>query len=540
MDAVSLNSPLVINRKAARKRRELTDTAVLLHHYKLNEVGPACRETGQGTPQGDPFSMRPRLVPVPRWLAPRPMSSFGVPARQPCFYIRDPRKSMNFRALCWMHTESRLLTKSPLNDTTRRALMPARLDVPLEDSMFRRSRPSNALRAFGSILPGSTLKSYELSTPLPRNSGGHVLTESTKPKPAPIVIPTPPPRVVANNCPNGARIMVHRMNLAREQRWNTAGDRTKVLQQYTTIASGMLSTTTEPTEPASPALRRLTHYIDGLCAYAKKVVVIKSRDMRHQESKILAELRDSLHKRLQSDQAFMLERDRLPLQRSNSSRENPVDTEMEINIDGQPSYSPRTPKPNVELTPPSTPSRTDDSQPSTSMDTSTPTGSSSGQQDVSHGSAHISPTTNTTREAPKDLASTTWPIPELSPGERQPPVAPNPKPRQKRQRAPAPYSVPSTRVLRSMKVKSDNVPAPATIPSGASASRVVVPSVVRHQPRKELRARQVPRACTNTSTPAPVASASTTHRYNLRPRKRELDKGQGSKQASRPAKRRRV
>ncbi|KDN39565.1 hypothetical protein RSAG8_08721, partial [Rhizoctonia solani AG-8 WAC10335] len=449
----------------------LTPASIVLN-YKPSELDPELHEPGQGTAQGDPFSTRSRLVPVPRWLAPKPISSFDVPQRQSSFPLRDPRKYKNFRALCWMHTESRLLVKSPLNDTAHRAFMPARPNIPLEDSMFRLSCPSNTLHAFGSILPGSTLQSYQLSVPPPRDTKGRVHPGPPKaPHPIRVVIPIPPPRVTAKGASHPCLIIVHRMNLEREHGRNTANIRTELVQSEQTL--------TAQRNDLSPA---------------------------------------------------------------------GFNSDLKGKTYNQRSYSPGTPKPNVKMTlPPATQRPTGgahDSQSFTSTDTSTSDGSLSSQQHVSHGSTP--PTTNTNYATLTDLTSIIWSTLDVLPDEqRQSPVAPDPKPRQKRPRAPAPRSVPSTRVLRSMsKAESENASVPVTIPPNTSISRVSAPSTVRRQPRKESRAKQVSLASANASASASTNIISTTHGYNLRPRKRELGEDQafrqGSKQASRPTKRRRV
>ncbi|KAH7345200.1 hypothetical protein B0J17DRAFT_702663 [Rhizoctonia solani] len=487
MDPTLLPSPSSIKRDTVpEKNSELTDTAILLRHYKFNEIQPNFYEIGQGTPQGDAFSMRPRLVPVPRWLGPKPMSSFNILQRQPCFYPRDPRKEKNFRSVCWMHADSSLLPNSPLNNTAHRAFMPARPKIPLKGSMFRaprpRQQPSNSLRAFGTILPGSTLQTYKLSIPLARDANGHIIDAPKPLKPGPIPIPIPLPGVAKKNlllpCSDGARVMVHRMNLAR-RKWNTVDIRTRRLSRYVQLASGIASPTTS--EVAGPILGNLTYRIDGLYAYTKRMETIESSESRHEEATTLAKLRHSFHKLLRSEQTSNAELGGLSSQGFDSSHKDPVEAKMQGQADSQ--------------------------QPSLT---------------------ELAPIIRTTRSIEG----------------QQPPISLRPKPHQSRSRAPAPYSVPSTRVLRSMsKAKPDNVPAPA-ISADTHIPCVVTSSSVHRRPRKELKPKQVPPANANGVLPIPANTTLSTSRYNLRPRKRKLGKDEtserGDKQASRPVKRRRV
>ncbi|KAL5641464.1 hypothetical protein ACGC1H_001820 [Rhizoctonia solani] len=370
-------------------------------------------------------------------------------------HLTDLRESKNFRALCWMHAESRLLVKSPLNDTSNRASMPTRPNIPLENSVFCLSRPSNSLRVFGTLLPGSTLQSYQLSVPVPRNSKTHI---------RPAVIPLPPPGVTAK-----------------------------------------------------------------IALYRCPVLILAQRNYARE-------------RKVKRDAAAKL----LEKQTSAIERNDPVVTDISGKTYGQRFYSPKTPESNTKTIFSSTIrrplERAYNSRLFTSTDASTSNCPSSGQQQmhVSHRLIYPPSTADMNDAALTDQASITRFAPEVSPDEqRQSPVAPNTKSRQKRPRAPAP-SVPSTRVLRSMnQVKYDNAFVPAT-PLNASASRVVVPSTVHREPRKESRTKQVPQSTTNAS---PMDVISTTSRYNLRPRKRDFGKdelGEGSKQAGHPTKRRRA
>ncbi|KAG8716015.1 hypothetical protein FRC11_011271 [Ceratobasidium sp. 423] len=447
MDSTSPLSRSPIDREAIPDEGSgLTDTAILLQHYRLNEVRLKSYKIGRGTPQGHPISLRPRLVPVSRWLAPKPMSSFNAPRRQPCTYLRDPQKAKNFRSLCWLHTESQLLAKSPLNDTAHRAIMPARPKIPLRGSMFcpppPLHPPPNALRAFGTILPVSTMESRRLSTPLPRDNNGYIIGAPRRQRPAAIRISAPPPGITTKSalhpCPDGARVMVHRMNLAR-QSWNTARLRTQRLSLYNQLALIVPSTSSELIESISLVM----HKVDGICAYMKKMAVIEGSKSRHKEAKTLTEIRDSFHKLLQTKP--IAKRDSLPPQELDCSLEDSVFTNKERWANSQPP-SPRTPKSNVQVTLPLT-------------------------------------AQESTRKA---------------------------------------------NLQHSM-------PTDASIPA---------PSKTRRQPRKEAKAKQAPSTGANASPPIAADSIPTTSRYNLRPRKRELDheeaSGRDNKQASRPTKRRRA
>ncbi|KAJ1311649.1 hypothetical protein OPQ81_010125 [Rhizoctonia solani] len=522
------------------KDLELTDTAILLQYYQPNEMHPASYEIGQGTPRGAPFSLRPRLVPVPRWLAPKPMSAFDAPQRRPCVALRDPRKARNFRVSCWMHTESKNLAKSPLNDTGRRAFMPARTEIPLKGSMFciQRPRPSgpNALRAFGTILPGSTLKAYQLSKPSLRDVNGHILGASKQAKNTPIPIPTPPPRItrksVLRPSPDGARVMVHRMNLARQQ-WNTNSIRAHRLCLYTQLASESVSS--KAAKSILPAVRCTIHNIDGICAYAKKMAAIEGSEARHKEAETLAELRDYFHKLLRGEATPTVEHGGPLLQGLNHLHEDPVVAKTTGEADNL-SYSGTTPELNAKITSRSVTqkptARAYHYQSSTSNCISASVSSISSRQPTSHASTHAAPTTEISHIALNGLRSIIWSAQEVSSVERrQSPIAPDPKPSQKRSRAPA-DSVASTRVLRSMSKTKEVV------------VRVVAPSTARRQPCKQSKAKQAPSTSAHTFTSIPEDSTTTTRRYNLRPRKREYDEGgtsvQGNKRTSRPTKRRRA
>lgn len=103
----------------------------------------------------------PRLPPtkhkkMPSWRAPKPKK------RDDKYFRRHTQ---------WMHAPYESLAKSPLNDTPTRAVMPARLKVSLQGSPAQHvtqqfpgpPRRANALRAFGSIVPGSTPESCKVS-----------------------------------------------------------------------------------------------------------------------------------------------------------------------------------------------------------------------------------------------------------------------------------------------------------------------------------------------------------------------------------------
>ncbi|KAB5594332.1 hypothetical protein CTheo_2262 [Ceratobasidium theobromae] len=123
-----------------------------------------------------------------------PLQHFPKPKTLP----KGPRKPPTLRrSTLWMTTQRELLPKSPLNDTPFRAIMPGRLNIPPIDASATKMKPSrpprpNALRAFATILPGSTLDSLIMSRPPPRDHG-----RVSYPQPDPPISPLsgPPPRV---------------------------------------------------------------------------------------------------------------------------------------------------------------------------------------------------------------------------------------------------------------------------------------------------------------------------------------------------------
>ncbi|CUA77503.1 putative protein YIL067C [Saccharomyces cerevisiae S288c] [Rhizoctonia solani] len=260
----------------------------------------------------------------------------------------------------------------------------------------------------------------------------------------------------------------------------------------------------------------------------KKILRNLARERRRSTTNILAQP-------LQKEQITTAERGAISPQRINPLRESPVITDMTGKVYGQRSCSLRTPEPsaNVTLPPVYVPMELDsaalelvqDSEPPLAMGTSVSYGSSSSQQH--RRSPHPLPTYVDIT----DLVLANWSTPELSPKEQlQSPVAIDPKPRQKRSRAPAP-PVPSTRVLRSMsQAKTNNDFTPATIPPNAPTPYEIAPFGVRREPRKPLRTKRVTPSTPRISASAVADDASATPRYNLRPRKRELGEDQASKQ----------
>ncbi|CAE6429360.1 unnamed protein product [Rhizoctonia solani] len=523
---------------------ERTDAVILLEHYKLSEVRPDRIRTRNGTPRGDLFSTRPKLVPIHRWLAPKPTSGFCVPERHR-FRLADPYKAKNFRSLCWMHTSFHLLSKSPLNDTTRRALMPARPNIPVKISEFctpppplpppplPQKRPSNALRAFGTILPGSTLNSCKLSIPLPRDARGHVLPGGPKPRQfIPIQPPTPPPGVTAkkplSRHPGCARVMVHRMNLSRKE-WNTPSVCIEVVSRCIQLASAAGPSTVENlTGPVSHPLEWVVDTIDGIYAHKKRMAVIETTKKRCDDTRTLAGLCTTVRKLVQSAPATQarnsssLESDPIPEALVATGTNAIVPTKIKR------PQAPMTLAPDSKVTSSTTPRQSTDGASCRRRlfiwtETPAPVSSAtSSHQSVDHGSdcTPSSPIADYRESKRLKLAPST--LEKVPTPSQEPPPSPDPQPRQKRSRAPAlaPCSIPPTRVLRSMtRAKEGNASTSSTAPSNEPPRR----GASRRQPRTESKVRQTPG---NTDViSSSQATAPTISRYNLRPRKRELDNG---------------
>ncbi|CEL57513.1 hypothetical protein RSOLAG1IB_02254 [Rhizoctonia solani AG-1 IB] len=415
-------------------------------------------------------------------------------------------------------------------------------------------RPSNALRRFGTILPGSTLQSYRLSTPLSRDARGRAPSEASKPPCLiPNDLPTPPPGVIAKDAlspwPGNTRIMVHRMNISRHE-WNTLHIRIESVTRYIRLALEVSSSTTRsaPRLTAHPLeFIRIADTINGIFVHTKRMAVIGCDRRRHEEVEALAVVRAAIHELAQTEIATEPSIS-LPLE-SGPSPEALVATGMNTMVHAEI----ESPRPSRALTrEPRATSSFRHHQPIAGvshrhhlLSAERPTSANSASfshQSVGHSSICGLQSTITDQE---QLAgpSQESPFPEKAPTptQKQSP-GPDPQPHQKRSRVrtrPAPYLVPSTRILRSMtKAKEAHSSTSSTAPPDDVSFRTAVP---RRQLRKESKAKPIP--STDVVTP-PKAIAPNTSRYNLRPRKRELDNSgippTVGKQIDRPAKRRRT
>ncbi|QRW18948.1 hypothetical protein RhiXN_00354 [Rhizoctonia solani] len=192
------------------------------------------------------------------------------------------------------------LSQSPLNYTGRRALVPTRIGSPIKNSMFHGAlppprptqRPSNALRAFGAILPGSTPQSYRLSTPLRRDSRGRAILEEPEPPNPKTMLPVPPPGIAAKKGlgPRSGhiRVMVHRMNLSRNG-LNTSSARVQNFSGYMQIASQSRTPTIENlTGPVRRPPGHIVETIDGIRVHTKRMAAIEDSEKRREEARVVA------------------------------------------------------------------------------------------------------------------------------------------------------------------------------------------------------------------------------------------------------------
>ncbi|GAB1519318.1 hypothetical protein RhiTH_002384 [Rhizoctonia solani] len=450
------------------------------------------------------------------------------------------------------------LSQSPLNYTGRRALVPTRIGSPIKNSMFHGAlppprptqRPSNALRAFGAILPGSTPQSYRLSTPLRRDSRGRAILEEPEPPNPKTMLPVPPPGIAAKKGlgPRSGhiRVMVHRMNLSRNG-LNTSSARVQNFSGYMQIASQSRTPTIENlTGPVRRPPGHIVETIDGIRVHTKRMAAIEDSEKRREEARVVAYICASIRD-LAQRMPDVGPSNLLPLE-SNHAPEDTASATVVPPTSIEPHQAPNISAPSSSTLSSPTSRQTADmssykDQPLSTEIPSTPSALFNHQSSDCR-SARTHPSTSTDHKTSEVLEPASPPPEIATTSVREPSPEPAPQPRQKRSRvAPAPYSVPPTRVLRSMtRAKDVQTPVLTTAPS-KKPSRKVAPDTVRSQAQRKPKVKRA-QAKIDPPPSASKPTPPTTSRYNLRPRKRGLDSTaacpETDKQPDRPIKRRRT
>lgn len=539
-------------------------------HKDIMEFDPT---VGRGTPSGRQQTLRPCLY--PRWFMPpqRSLQSFPKPKRP-----ESVRKRLLHRCTLWMHAQYELLPLSPLNDTSSRAVMPARLKPSLEGapilepSFDQSPRPANALRPFGTILPGSTLESLQLSTPPPRDSQGRPLLEEPNFVPLPLSQPLPLARK-RTRCSLAEFTL--EMNYARRYS-NSAEMRSQQIKDLIRVTKDLKRAMTNGTLTPSIMERweSAIETADIERLHSMKIAThggIRQR-LRLEHSlimeKILGALRSLIPKPEQGssdgDEAATPEGTHRPTRRPLASLGNGADAakvtsqprrarrfsdtfvnfkSILLDVPVRPRYpsEPRWFRPSerramraIESNQTSTLAG-----PSMSADSGVPSAGSSSIASTSQASVPNAPLPSNSPVPSVVECATAPPNPTRSPS---PPAS-------QCRRARAPYPGPSTRVLRSMSKQgiSESGSTPAAL-AGASRRNRAGTAVAKtpsasHKPGNDMSKTKRTHTTRNKSSLSTVEQPKATQsRYNLRSRKRDLDEDEGKSQTgnTRLAKRRRT
>lgn len=556
-------------KKTPKIRSDAQRFFVFFNRKDLIEPKPP---VGEGSPSGRDQWPRPCLRPRSWFMPPqRPLQNYPKPQRPNS--VQKPR--VLHRCTLWMHAQYESLPSSPLNDTTSRAAMPTRPKpslegAPVPETMHQSTRPANALRPFGSILPGSTLESFQLSTPPPRNSQGQHILEEPNFLPLPLFQPLPLAR---------KRFRATLTELALEMSYarrysNSTEMRSQQIKDLNRVVKDVKNAKETPTQATLERWESAIKAADMERLHSRKVFLRGGPHQRLEHTRtlttIVGTLRSLISKLQQSssdgNETTPLDGTHRPARRPFASLGNDTDTTTTTTT-AQPARAPRFSDAAFEnlqsialalsLRGPAPPEpkpvrpsvrramrAIESSQASTSAGPSTSgdAGVSSVETDYPSAIASTSQTSVPNTPLPGDS-----PAPSMV----ECPTVPSGPPKSPIQcrRARAPYPGPSTRILRSRSKQGVSEPASSSAALAGTSQRNRAGAAVARTPsaRNDTSKAKRTRTTRNKTTPSTLEQPTPTQsHYNLRPRKRELGEDEGKSQAGNtgqtghPTKRRRA